>query len=58
MLGLRVDNESGDESVLAEVFKVFDKDGSGFIERNELQVGMDACHQRLTHKCVRPCASS
>ena len=54
MLGKRVDNEGGDEEVLAEVFKVFDKDGSGFIERSELQVGSTDAMRRCLQSFA-PC---
>ena len=36
MMGKRVADDDGEENILAEVFKVFDKDGSGHIDASEL----------------------
>ena len=36
LMGVRIELADADEEVLQEVFKVFDKDGSGYIERHEL----------------------
>ncbi len=37
MMGKQVAEDGGEESILAEAFKVFDRDGSGYIDRDEMQ---------------------